>query len=59
MPCYAFAGWFDKDGNQVWYAWNEDIYEYSYKWIDGQTWPETEVIIHPFEIVAGWVPLEE
>ncbi|MBR2790553.1 MAG: hypothetical protein IKD70_08110, partial [Eggerthellaceae bacterium] len=58
MDCYYFAGWFDKEGRQVWYAWNEDIYEYSYTWIDGQEWPETEIIIHPFEIVAGWVPAE-
>ena len=56
MPCYEFAGWFDKDGNQVWYVWNEDVYEYIYDWeSDNPDDWTTEVIVHPAEIVAGWV----
>ena len=53
MECYAFAGWYDEDGNQVWYVWNEDIYDY---WYNSQT-DESGVDIHPVKVTAGWVEL--
>ena len=51
MECYEFAGWYDKQGNRVWYVWNEDVYEY---WYDSQT-DTSGVEVHPAEIVAGWI----
>lgn len=55
MDCYWFAGWFDEEGNSIWYVWNEDIYDYSYN-------PDTDkqgITVHPVTIYAGWVPMEE
>ena len=51
MAGYSFAGWFDEDGNQLWYVWNEDIYEY---WYDSAT-DQSGVTMHPKKIIAGWV----
>ncbi|MBR3258852.1 MAG: hypothetical protein IKF96_07680, partial [Eggerthellaceae bacterium] len=51
MDCYYFAGWYDEEGVQIWYVWNEDIYEY---WYDSDT-DESGVNIHPAKIYAGWV----
>ena len=51
MDCYWFAGWFNEDGEQIWYVWNEDIYEYGY---DRETETQT-ITVHPVTIYAGWV----
>ncbi len=51
MDCYYFAGWYDEEGVQIWYVWNEDIYEY---WYDSDT-DKSGVNIHPAKIYAGWV----
>ncbi|MBR2789385.1 MAG: hypothetical protein IKD70_02030, partial [Eggerthellaceae bacterium] len=51
MDCYYFAGWYNEEGRQIWYVWNEDIYEY---WYDSDT-DKSGVNIHPAKIYAGWV----